>query len=65
MTMSAEAKANIVLCAWVVVMLAMLGGMIAGLVLGYPQVLAMIFWMIIVTWVAGQILEGLERGKPR
>jgi hypothetical protein len=63
--MSTEVKANIVLCAWAAVMLAMLGGVIAGLALGHPQVLAAIFLMIIVTWVAGQILEGLERGKPR
>lgn len=61
--MSTEAKANIVLCVWAAAMLAMLGGMIAGLVFGYPQVLAGIFWMVIVTWVSGQVLEGLKRGE--
>jgi uncharacterized membrane protein YjjP (DUF1212 family) len=52
-----------VLAVWLVLMLGMLGFMIALLVSGYPQGLALIFFMVITSWVAGQILEDLSRGN--
>lgn len=49
---------RLILALWAILMLAALGFMIAELVAGYPQALAMIFLMIIVSWMTGQILEG-------
>ncbi|HEY1705603.1 MAG TPA: hypothetical protein VGG75_38445 [Trebonia sp.] len=54
---------RVVLPVWLVLMLGMPGFMIVMLVSGYPQGLAMIFVMVIMSWVAGQILEDLSRGN--
>lgn len=59
--MSKQAKVSAVLGAWLVAMLALLGVMIAGLVDGHPQYLALIFFMVIASWMFGQVLENVDR----
>ena len=52
-----DGKMKIIVAAWLAAMLGMLGSMVALLVLGYPQALAMIFLMVIVTAALALRLE--------
>lgn len=56
-----ERRATVILAIWAASMLASLGLMIAELVEGHPQALALIFIMVVVSMMAGQLLEERQR----
>jgi hypothetical protein len=49
-----------VIAAWAIVMFACTGGIIYGIVAGEYQAIALIFLMVIVTMIAGNILLDLK-----